>query len=101
DLLIGRAESVAREIETRSKVAGEALGARVEHLTTSIKINADEAHRSLTSLASTTTQVIGTIKTDAGQAERSLTQLPSSPTHPIRASAQDAERMLLGVSTEV
>jgi hypothetical protein len=74
--LVGRAETVTSQIETRSKAAADALNARLEQLSQAIKLNSAEA-------------------------ERSLGQLALSTTEAIRASAGDAERTLVGVSEEV
>ncbi|HET7912506.1 MAG TPA: negative regulator of septation ring formation, partial [Pseudolabrys sp.] len=76
ELLVGRAETVTTQIETRSKAAADALNARLEQLSEVIKVNSAEAERSLGQLALTTTEAI-------------------------RASAGDAERALVGVSEEV
>ena len=43
ELLIGRAEAVTKEIETRSKSAADMLGARTEHLSGTIKTQRGEA----------------------------------------------------------
>ena len=51
DLLVGRAETVTNQIETRTKAAADALNARMEQLGQSIKTNAAEAERSLGQLA--------------------------------------------------
>ena len=76
ELLVGRAETVTTQIETRTKAAADALNARMEQLSQAIKIN-------------------------SGEAERSLGQLALSTTEAIRASASEAERTLIGVSDEV
>ena len=84
----------------------DTIASRVEQLTTTIKSHTSEAERTLTGLATSTTEVIGTrleqlnlaIKSNAGEAERSLVQLATNTTNSIRTTAQDAERSLSGMS---
>ena len=47
ELLVGRAETVTTQIETRTKAAADALNARMEELSEIIKVNTAEAERSL------------------------------------------------------
>src|SRR6185437_4417005 len=76
DLLVGRAETVTNQLESRTKAAGDALHARLEELGQSIKTNSAEA-------------------------ERSIGQIASSATEAMRSSAGEVERTLLDVSAEV
>ena len=119
-MLLGRAEMVTREIETRSKAAAELLSARMEQLSSAITTNAGEAQRSLELLTTTTTQAIratagdaervittsaaasnDSMRTTATDVERSLTALSSGVSNVLKQNASEVERTLLGVSSEV
>ena len=88
ELLIGRAESVTKELEARSQSAADLLTTRTEHLSGTIRTSAGEAARSLEQLATASAEVIGTrveqltnaIKTNTSDAERTLTNLTASTT---------------------
>jgi hypothetical protein len=58
-LLIGRAESVIREMDVQSHAAADLLNSRLVELSDSIKTNTTNADRTLTELISNTTEALG------------------------------------------
>ena len=75
------------------------IGARLEQLSQAIKTNAGEAERSLAQLASSTTT--NAIRASAQDAERSLTGMSTGVSNVLKQNATEVERTLLGVSAEV
>ncbi len=87
ELLIGRAEAVTSQIEVRSKAAADALNARLEQLSESIRTNAGDAGRALGELATATQR---SHPRERGEAERTLTD--GSGGHEQDAEAECRER---------
>jgi hypothetical protein len=58
-LLVGRAETVIREMDTRSRAAADMLNSRLIELSDSVKSSSANAERTLTQLLATTTDSLG------------------------------------------
>jgi hypothetical protein len=58
-LLIGRAEAVIQEMDTRSRAAADVLNTRLTELSEAIKSSSSSAERTLSQLLSTTTEALG------------------------------------------
>ncbi|HUI94201.1 MAG TPA: hypothetical protein VLX44_00480, partial [Xanthobacteraceae bacterium] len=98
ELLIGRAEAVTREIETKSRTAAELLAGRMDQLTAAIKTNSSEAAQSLEQLTASATQAI---RASAGDAERTVTSAATTSSESIRSTSAEVERSLMSLSTGV
>jgi hypothetical protein len=118
ELLIGRAETVTKEIEARSQSAADLLVARTEHLSGAIRTSAGDAARALEQLTTSSSELIGTrvdqltsaIKSQTSESERLISNLANSASgmiggrieqlsEAVRTNSTEAERSLTQLAT--
>jgi hypothetical protein len=86
-LLIGRAEAVVHQMETRSRAAADLMNSRLEALSESIKTNSTSAERALTQLAANTTESLGKSAAASTAAAESLNRSAAEATLSLNRSA--------------
>jgi hypothetical protein len=86
-LLIGRTETVIREMDTRSRAAADLLNSRLVALSDAVKSHSAEAERSLTQLLGTTTDSLGKSVTAAVAVTEALNRSAAEATTSLDRSA--------------
>ena len=86
-LLVGRAEAVVQQMETRSRAAADLLNSRMEQLTEAITTNSTSAERALTQLAANTTEALGKTAAASTAATEALNRSAAEATVSLNRSA--------------
>ncbi len=104
-LLVGRAEAVTRDIESRGKATAERLTVSIANLENvansamqSLTSGVSQAHHTLTSLAANVTE---TVRQTASEVENTLASASSEAERTLSSVSSEAERTVTTLSSEV